>query len=317
MNKIYFLILSISFLGCTFSGHKPQINLKAVKVSYAEEQLLRDKFNEIAPEYRFSDSVQNDCAYYKTKQYSVKICTGNERYSNTQKTNIVIISVTGKEELIIDTLNMEHPVYISSLNLSFDIFNKYLFIAWVSENTEKKIPSVIHIECFDIETGKKMFRHQVYEQRWGIMRLSIIFNPFTNSVLFAYNDFNESDSKYLFFGSLPFNELFALKPELKPVSILNQDHSEKRYPKFIRTDKNIFLYHTSGDTWELLSYRGQQGIGLSHIDKNNTPVDYKTISDRNTINNEILILNDTLYYQHVTGTNNGYFEIKKIAVKDI
>ena len=104
---------------------------------------------------------------------------------------------------------------------------------------------------------------------------------------------------------------------MKPVSILNQDYSEKMYPQFIRTDSVLFFYHTSGDTWGMLAHKGQQGVGLSVIDKNNMPTKYKTLADTNTINKEIIILNDTVYYQHVIGTNNGNFEIKKIAINDL
>jgi len=55
-----------------------------------------------------------------------------------------------------------------------------------------------NIKCINLKTKKKIFDRKVFMQKWGIKRLAIGFNPFTNSVLFAYNDFSKSDSKYLY-----------------------------------------------------------------------------------------------------------------------
>jgi hypothetical protein len=66
-----------------------------------------------------------------------------------------------------------------------------------------------------------------------------------------------------------------------------------------------------------MAHSGQQGIGISIIDKDNLPSDYRTLGDKNTINEEILILKDSVYYQHVIGKNNGDFELKQIALSDL
>jgi hypothetical protein len=317
-NSTFLLIVLAFASSCKLSSNKIiKANDKAVAVTAEEESVLTERFNANHAAYTFNDSTRIECADFNTEECKVSICAFNDMNTDSSLSHYAFVTLEKNGEKISDTLNQERTVFVNSLNLSFDIYKDQFFIAWIAENPDKNIPSSLYIECFDIKTKKKLFQHKVYEQKWGIMRLAVKFDPFTNSVLFAYNDFNEADSKYLFLGSLSLDELMGSNPKLKPVSILNEDQTEKRMPAFIRTDSVLFLYHTSGDTWGAMERTGKQGVGLSRIDKNNMPADYRTIADKNMINEEILILHDTLFYQHVIGKNKGEFDIKKIALRDI
>ncbi len=317
-TSISLFILVFAAFGCHLSSNKIfKLNEKAVNIKPEEEKPLKERFKEIETAYQFNDSTGWECANFNFKENHVSVCAYNDRGSDSSITHFAYVTADVNGTPIADTIDQKQPVYISTLNISFDIYKDYFFVAWVAENQENNIPSSIIIECFDLKTKKKLFQKKVFEQRWGIIRLAISFNPFTHSVLFAYNDLSAADSKYLFLGSLSLTELEGFSPVLKPISVLNQDPSEKRFPKFLRTDTTLYLYHTSGDTWGVEAHTGQQGLGISRIDKNNLPADYKTLADKNTINEEILLDKDILYYQLVTGTNYGSYDIKKIALKDL
>lgn len=317
MKNIYFLIILLFVIGCKSSHNNFTANNQAVVLQFKEDSLIRKEFNRISPEYKFNDLFKTECAKFYKGDNLIEICAFNDQDSTYQKSNFVIVKLINSEVQISDTIFMEQPVYVSSLNLSVDVYNDYFFIAWVTENTQTYIPSTINIKCFNIKTKEKIFQHIVYEQTWGIMFLSVIYNPFTNSVLFAYNDYNEKGSSSLFYGSLQFNYLLSQNPKLKPFSILKYEKTDKSNPHFIRTKQKMFLYHSAGGKYGMFANNRQGGVGFSIISKQNVPKVYRTISDKRTVNNKLIIISDTVYYQHVIGVYDEDYEIKKIAVKDI
>lgn len=322
MRIILILTVSIVLLSCRGQEKKTVGDNPFAKKVTTQVDKIRADFFKVYGQTSYSDSVRDsknklDCGIYFQSTYKVSLCAID--YREFIKDDIYAFVQISNDTLdYLDTLNLKSKVYSSGQGkISIDIYKEFAYLAWVSNNSEKGIPSELHFKVINLKTRKSEFEKVLHVQKWGIDRLSLIFNPFTNSILISYNDLSKPDSKYLYMGSFATKDLLKSRIEFEPMPILTQDDSEKRYPKFIRTDKGIYLYHTSGDTWGMMAHRGQQGIGISVIDKDNLPSDYRTLSDKNTINEEILIINDSVYYQHVVGKNNGDFEIKRIALSDL
>ena len=322
MRVFLILTASIVLLSCRGQEKKSMDNNPFAKKVTTQGEKIREDFSTVYGQTIYSDSARQgknkiDCEIHFQSTYKVSLCAIDYR-EFIQDDIYAFVQISDDTFDYRDTLNLKSKVYSSGHGkISIDIYKEFAYLAWISENSEKGILSELHFKVINLKTRKSGFETVLYSQKWGIDRLSLIFNPFTNSILISYNDLSKPDSKYLYMGSFAIKDLSKSSTEFEPIPILSQDDSEKRFPKFIRTSTAVYLYHTSGDTWGMMAHRGQQGIGISVIDKDNLPSDYRTLSDKNTINEEILIIKDTVYYQHVIGKNNGDFELKQIALSDL
>jgi hypothetical protein len=322
MKVLLIITVTVTLLSCLTRERRVfELNPHAIKVSVGQDSVIRNEFVKTYGQKSFYDSIKYntnkiDCEVYFKHDYEIELCEINDQKFTPDDISAFLRISKGTLDYR-DTLNLESKVYNTDGKISIDIYNEVAYLAWISGNSEKRIPSELHFKSINLKTGKPELEKILHSQKWGIDRLSLIFNPFTSSILISYNDLSKSDNQYLYLGDIAVKNLSKPNTELAPISILNHDGSEKRSPGFIRTSKAVYLYHTSGDTWGLMAHRGQQGIGISLIDKDNSPSGYKTLSDKNTINEEILIINDTVYYQHVTGKNHGDFELKQIALSDL
>lgn len=321
MRVLLILTASILLLACREKEQMTGENPFAKKVTTQSEE-IQNEFSRVYGQISYSDSAKDrknrlDCEIHYQSNYKISICAVD--YREFIKSDIYAFVQISNESLDYrDTLNLKSKVYSSGQGkISVDIYEQFAYLAWVSGNTEKGIPSELHFRVVNLKSGKSEIDKVLRSQKWGIDRLSIKFNPFTNSMLISYNDLSKQDSKYLYLGSFRIKDILNSSIKFEPIQILTQDDSEKRFPKFIRTDKTVYLYHTSGDTWGMMAHRGQQGIGISVIDQDNLPSNYRTLSDKNKISEEILIIKDTVYYQHAVGNNNGDIEIKRIALSDL
>ena len=175
MKNIYFLIILLFVIGCKSSHNNYTANNQAVVLQFKEDSLIRKEFNRISPEYKFNDLFKTECAKFYKGDNLIEICAFNDQDSTYQKSNFVIVKLINSEVQISDTIFMEQPVYVSSLNLSVDVYNDYFFIAWVTENTQTYIPSTINIKCFNIKTKEKIFQHIVDEVAVGFGRTGTLF----------------------------------------------------------------------------------------------------------------------------------------------
>jgi hypothetical protein len=320
--KVIHMALFIQIFGLSSCGQfqgKLDRKIMSQKVTPYEDSVLRSQFIKIFGTYNFekSDQPNKEINYKIFYRSDYKISLSSKYLVDSLPSTKCYVTIENSNKKYLDTLEFNSSVFVTSINADIDIYDSKAFVCWVSSNSDNNKPSEIWVKIVNLKTNKVEFKNKVYTQKWGIERVSICFNPFNNAIHISYNDFSKQDDKYLYFGTLKSENLNDNKFQLFPTSILNQDKSEKRYPKFIRTNNNIFLYNTTGDTWGFFAHTGKQGIGISKIDKSNNPIQYRVLSDSNTINEEIIISKDTIFYQHVIGANNGEFEVKKIKLNDL
>ncbi len=285
---------------------------KSIIVDGETDKRIREMCNEQYGVYEFLEI--KSCKHYYRKYYNFSLCIDNK--SETRSDSIVKISFQENEKIYNDEIIFPSLQFIASTNISVDVHDNYLFIGYVIGNAEKQIPFFIIIKCIDTKTNQIVF-HRTINTQSLINDFNIVYNYLTKSILVVYNDWTQSNSKNLYYGSISFSDLIKGEIQFSPEAIHTEDSSEKRSPKFHKTKQGIFLSHTTGDNWGFFSYSGKQGIGISFVNEKNILVNYRTLSNKNHINKEIIIENDTLYYQHVIGKNHGDFEIKKISLADL
>ncbi len=320
---MYKVLLFLLILTIVNSCQQPQTNIgsneRFEKVLPHEDSVLRKQFRQVYGQYVFynDENISNriDSKTFYINNY--KVTLSSKYRSDSLADSKCYLTIENNQIKYIDTLDFNSSVYIGSVNADIDIYNDQAFICWVSSDIEQELPSEIWLKKVDLKKKQVGFYKNIYSRRRiAIERIALTYNPFNQTIHIAYNDFSEPNDKYLYLGTIEVNNLNDVKFKLSSKSILNHDKWEKRYPKFIRTNNSVFLYNTSGDTWGFFAHTGQQGIGISRIDKNNNAIDYKVLADSNTINQQILIIEDTVFYQHVIKNNSDY-EIKKAHLKDI
>lgn len=216
---------------------------------------------------------------------------------------------------------------LSGMNefLQFDKYKNFIFIVWVSEpfkpyrftDNNPKYCNELHLKVIDVNNGQEIFNSILYKTNCCIKRLVMMFNPFNQSLLVAYNDFSKSDDRYLMFGWISLNIILKNNIVFYPMESLLQDRSEKRYPRFIKNENDIFLYNTSGDRYGMMAYTGKKCLGISKIDKENKLTDYRIISDSLPVGDIILLMGDTVFYS-VSDSKNQYKTIyKKINLNNL
>jgi hypothetical protein len=250
----FFLILAATIALLSRRGQEKKTthdNPFAKKVITEGE--IRAEFSRVYGQTSYSDSVRDvknklDCEIHFQSAYKVSLCAID--YRQFIKDDIyAFVRISDDTFDYRDTLNLKSKVYSSGYGkISIDIYKEFAYLAWVSDNSEKGIPSELHFKVINLKTRKSEFEKVLQSQKWGIDRLGLIFNPFTNSILISYNDLSKPDSKNIYMGSFATKDLLKSSTEFEPIPILTQDDSEKRYPKFIRTSKAVYLYNTSGDT---------------------------------------------------------------------
>lgn len=200
----------------------------------------------------------------------------------------------------------------SDRNIAADLEGDTLYIAWVSGNPDKNIPSAVNLRILNLTGKQTLFDRVVYEQPWGIERLVMARHPGANNLLVAYNDFGKRNAENLYLASFPLDDLQRKALSLSPRPIHLRDKWEKGFPHFWKSQNRLFLYHSTGDTWGLLAYRGRSAVAVSEIDAQGEPRNYSVIAEESAVNNEIRIWDNTVYYEHVTGENRGEYELRKI-----
>ena len=219
--------------------------------------------------------------------------------------------------------------YIYDPSIQIDIHNNIGYICWVSKpnypnsNNDdfSKMRYDLHFISIDLKTGKEYFNQIIYSKKFSIDRLSMKYNPFTNSILIAYNDFSLSNDHYLMYGAIKLVNNIRLETELSPKEILSQDGSEKRYPQFLIDSKNVYLYNSTGDDWGFFAHTGKSQIGISRINSENKPIDYKVLIDSCEIIDEenLVLIRDTIFYTTRCPVKNkpDEFLTKKASMQDL
>lgn len=313
-------VFILLLLNSCFSSFKKHDNTMGTIVKGEQEKQIQDLFNK--KNY-----------YYITNDFLVKLDTLkiesddsllNKAAVDTNNNILQLYFLNGNDTI---RTKIEISGSLSSLNemLQFDMCNNMIFIVWVSEpfkpyrfsDNNPKACYELHLKVVDVNTYKEIFNNIIYKTKCCINRLGMMFNPFTQNLLVSYNDFSKSDDEYLMFGSVSLNNILQKKIVFHPVESVLQDNSEKRYPKFIKNDKDIFLYHTSGDRWGMMAYSGKQCVGISKIDKQNHLTGYRIISDSLPVDENILLIGDTVFYKINDPENQYKTIIKKINLNKL
>lgn len=199
------------------------------------------------------------------------------------------------------------------------------FITWISEPFYKSNPGSeginpnhsidLYLKTIDLVTKQVLFSDRVYSTKCCIDCLSMIYNPQSRCILFAYNDFSKPNKRNLMYGFLPLERGVPRVQKLNPTAIVLQDKSEKRWPHFLDNNHSIYLSHTTGDNWGFFEHTGMKQIGISSIGRDNRPTDYHVITDSLPINEKLVLHNDTLYYR--IENIEGQMTIKKVALEDL
>lgn len=282
--------------------------------SLASEQEVA-LFKSSLPIREFSDALKKECTLNRlSDSYTVSVCASSFYDRSNTKATISVYNSLKKQKILETQIDLER--YASSdLDIAVDINNRHLCIAWVSQNTEQKNPSRVHLRYIDLQDKTVLFDGVVYEQPWGIARLTMAAHPKSELIVFAYNDFSKRDSEYLYFASLESSLLKNQLVYIEPRPIHTQDKWEKAFPHFWKTKNKLYLYHSTGDTWGLLAYRGKPAVGISELDASGAIENYSIISEETALNNEIRIWDGVVFYEKVTGKNRGFYELKKIDLE--
>lgn len=307
MRVFVFGILIMFAASCSFKSIKDKTFINSMVVSNEEEKKIIPFFyNNYLPTF---DSIKVAYNVIKSENFN----------------HFVDVFFISNNDTIHTLVERSGYMYNSNDNIFVDIYDNTGFIVWVTEpfyNSQLSHPDhcyELHFRSLNIKTGKVFFSNKIFSTKCFIDRLSIKYNPFTNSILIAYNDFSRPDSRYLMYGFLSLKNHVPVNKDLSPIEINLHDNSEKRFPQFLKNKSNVYLYHTTGDNWGMFSYSGKQQIAISLIDKNNKPAGYKIINDSNAINERILLINDTIYFTtriENKGKPDG-MQMKKAALYDL
>lgn len=312
MTRNFTVLFLISFYSCQQNN---TLNFISTKATQEQEEFVKKRFSEVYGEYFFQEDTIPKSNKKVIYHENYKITFKSDLNQNNTPSEKCCISILGPNSIFNDTLDFKSSAFVTSLNADIDIFDHKAYIIWVSENTETTYTK-IWLKVVNLKSNNVEFFNSLYQQRWGIERIAIAYNPFNKTIHVAYNDFSKANSRYLYLGTLKAKGQF-LDIDFQPKSILNQDKSEKRYPKFLRTANSMFFYHTSGDTWGLFAHTGKQGIGISQINELNEPSNYRILADTTEINNRILIHNDTVFFELKIGTLIANFPVKKARLTDL
>jgi hypothetical protein len=173
----------------------------------------------------------------------------------------------------------------------------------------------LHIRIIE-KNGHQVFDDVLYSSTCCLDRLDIQYNPLTRSLLYAFNDFGGKGYEIIY-GFINIDQNGKGQFRI-PHQIPFKDKFEKRQPIFIRNESGIFLYHTTGDSWELLSgHVGKQGIGIFKINSANQVSEHRVINDESGLDDKILMVRDTIFYRLLDNHDYNKMTIKKIAWKDL
>jgi len=271
---------------CSFSSNQIGPFTKSNFVSESEKKRVEKYFSSFT-NWTFEDSIKVSFDVTKEANYH----------------NIITISFSMPTDTIETQINRQGALLDPDDNIFIDVNKNTAFILWLSEpyynsqNIDARHRFELYLKSVNIYNGKELFKKKIYSTKCCIDRVSMIYNPFTSSILISYNDFSKNDSKYLMYGFIRINGDGLPSNNFEPAEINNQDKSEKRFPHFIIDGQNIYLYHSSGDRWGFFEHSGKAEIGISNINKSNIPINYRLLVDSSSIETKLLLQNDTLYYR--------------------
>jgi hypothetical protein len=319
MRLLTAIFIFLFIASCSSRSVQP-IAYKATVITGQQLDSLRPLFGKVPVACHLSVHIR------KTADTSSYDLTSSVDTNN----NIIQITLPGEKKSIITEMALSNSVgqytYAGRLGdtILCDQTPKFWFLAWFNEpfyrNTiegdlNKYHRYELHVRAIEKSSGKKCADEILYTTDCCIDRLDMKYNPYSQSILYAFNDFGRRDYKVLY-GEITFKE-DKIKFQ-KPIVLNFKDVTEKRQPTFVDNGKSIYLYYTTGDNWGLLSgHVGNQQIGISQVDNENRLVNPKIVKDTLEIDEKIVFVADTVFYRLRDSNEYDKMTIKKVAWKDI
>jgi hypothetical protein len=321
-NQAYLLtaiILSLKLTSCSFSSDNSLV-AKTTVVKGDELNTIRALFN----------NLENSC------KPSIKIIksadTSKYDFTSSVDTNVNILEVIMPQEngMLRTNLSLSNCVgsyryagYITDTVLC-EQSQDYWFLAWLDEpfyknkiggNINKHHRYELHVRAIEKSTCREVLDSIIYTTACCLNELDIQYNKYTRSLLYAFNDFGDKDIT-IFYGSIRIDDSKNLKVQT-PLRVVFKDDTDKRQPIFFDNGSSLFLYHTTGDSWEFTGHIGKQQMGVFKIDSANRLVEHKIISDEYEVDEKILMIKDSLYYRLKDTNAFKEMTIKRIAWNDL
>jgi hypothetical protein len=319
MRLLTAILLLLFFVSCSSESGHPTTS-KAIVVGRPELDSIRDLFKKGSHAFRPSINILK---LADTSNYDLTSLVDTNN-------NILQISLPAKDRMLKTNIAVGNSVgyYIYSGRLGDTVLCEqtpsFWFVAWFNEPFYKKEIAgdlnknhryELHIRAIEKSSGKNVADEILYATNCCIDRLDIKYNPYTQSVLYAFNDFGGTDDKILYGQIYVENNKLNFR---KPYALRFKDETEKRQPAFIDNGRCIYLYHTTGDNWGLLGgHLGTQQIGIFQIGNANKLVSHRTVEDTIGIDEKIILVGDTIFYRLSNTNENDKMIIRKIAWKDL
>lgn len=141
---------------------------KFSRLATAEEKTF---FQNSLPRREFSDESKSECLLPPPQPpYSLKLCAHS--YYDASNTMAEISVFRGSDSRPFLSSQIDLKGYASSdRNIAADLEGDTLYIAWVSGNPDKNIPSAVNLRILNL-TGKQAFSVSQHRRHLGLIGLS-------------------------------------------------------------------------------------------------------------------------------------------------
>lgn len=256
------------------------------------------------------------CRVQKLEDTVVEVCTnstGNHRegIKNPLKESQSKITITLSKKKAPITFFIDHGDFAGIDCGSVASSEKYIFVSWRHRNPTTTIYS-LNIKVISKETGQEVIERMVLRKGFGIENPAIGYHQKTDSLLFAWNDYNFESSRDLFLGNISVDRLLDSKAHIAYRQVLTEDQWDKRNPYFLKDGNRLYFAHSTGDHWGIASHSGKPGIGVSLINDVFSPTEYSVIKAKTSAGKIVKIHDAILYYTKLSSNGSKIEEIRSI-----
>nr|WP_320016505.1 hypothetical protein [uncultured Desulfobacter sp.] len=272
-----------------------------LKGIYNYEEIVKDKPPDFLCDTKLlNEFIQKTCIVHssdplpKKTQNSIWIYIYDKRFGKNTS-------------LVVDTGQYASNERDSAIAYSDEL----LFVVWRKEDKSIKSYS-IELKIIDRASKKETFEGTIYKKDFSINNIAAGFDSKTEKLFLAWNDWSYSNSESLFLGALSLRELQNGTVDFKNAQIHKDDEWEKRNPYFLVDDNNLYLAHSTGDTWGFFAHTGKLSIGVSLIGYESRPIKYKMIASEFALRRIVKIENNIVFYIQMDSKGSGISQIREI-----
>lgn len=307
------MILSGSILPSCSYDHR-EINLYSTDVPAGQQQEVTRKMDSLCAFTGSDWDARLEFMQFQQEGFTVTFSRCMRPYQQRHYNDTTVyISVASATDTIRDTLDVRRSLLLEGTPVSFCIRDNKFFVCWISALQDGSY-EYLNADCFDLVSKQGVFRcRHIYNSSY-LGQPAVYYIPESQLVLFAF-----SGPRRILYSSIPIGEMTDSLAVLNPVATAPDDNTEHLNPRFTRCGKKIYLYHTSGviePAGIMQVQQGKQGLGISEISTGGQLLWYHTLLEKTTIGDELLFMNDTIFYiKSVEGCNATPY--RKIAIRDL